>query len=224
MFHKSRQLCCNDFGALPNRSACSFALHDDDAQLFSAVRAELARGRSCLTYVFLMEYASIVRSLARLTGGALPTKLLTSAAVHSMKHVNASVFRSEVDDYLALVSRPEWANTSMLLHTAASPNATAIALGHYPQTPERVRDFNDAIRAALATSAASGVWARQRRPVPRLVDYASVTANTPARFPYLDSLHFYDQFYQTAFMVDALVLNSQNCARRARQGPQSAST
>ena len=220
LFHLSRSLCCVNFSSV-DANSCKFALHESERELLSSTRRELSSGRSCITYSFQMEYSEITASLLQLSatpGAAVPTRMVTSAALHTMKHANgnASGYRGEVDGFLTAFSAPVWADTALVIHACSAPNDTSVSAGHYPQTETVVRAFNEQLERALGAQAWNSAWAEQKRPLPRLVDYYSITEQTPARFPYLDSLHFSDPFYQTAFVVDALVLNAAACDRRAQ--------
>jgi hypothetical protein len=182
---------------------------------------------SCLSYAFRIDYGEIMRELRMFTAGSnivpsasekgldqLPTHLVLAAGVHPMKYLNASDFRSQVDDVLRHVASREenpWLGTAVSVHGIASPNATAIAAGHHPQTMERVTSFNEQLRAA--TESIADGW-RLQRSTPRFLDLYTVTRDAPPRFTMLDSLHFSDMYYQTVFVLDALVLAAADCNNR----------
>jgi hypothetical protein len=208
VFHKQRSLCC---ARVADASSCAFSLHEPNGTtLADTARAALAAGQTCLTYEFLMEYSTIQRSLEQLAAGGasarLPSHLVTSAALHTMKHHNVSYYRSEVDAFLSTLASPAWRATPVALHGCASPNFTAIAAGGFPQREEVVRSFNAALRDALAAAAA---------PLPRLVHYYGVTGEAAARhrFPYLDAVHFADPFY----FIDRVCGGCAGAARRRLQ-------
>jgi hypothetical protein len=214
VFHKKRSLCC---ARVADASTCNFALHEaNGTMLADTARAALAAGQTCLTYEFLMEYSAIQRSLQQLaaagTSAWLPSLLVTSAALHTMKRHNATFYRAEVDAFLSTLAAAAWRGTAVALHGCAAPNFTAVAAGSFPQREAVVRGFNAALRDALAAAAQRG----GETPLPRLVKYFGVTGEAAARhrFPYLDSVHFSDPFYQTAFVVDALALRAAACSRR----------
>jgi hypothetical protein len=213
VYHKSRSFCCAQVG---DPSTCVLALHEARAaSLADTARAALAAGHSCITYEFLMDYAAIRGSLQQLAGGsadvrALPSHVVSSAALHTIKDGHdVSFYRAEVDAFLQAAAAPAWRNTAFVMHGCTSPNATAITAGNYPQRQDVVRSFNAALRDALAAAAQ-----RAEAPLPRLVEYYSVTGeDARARFPYNDAVHFSSPFYQTAFVVDALVLRAAVCSR-----------
>ena len=224
-FHQSRLMCCEELVTAPplNSSSCVYELHPQgDAQLFRSARAQLAGGRSCITYQFLTTYSSIIMHLLQLVSSAtlglntnvVPGQLITSAALHSMKTQNATSFRADVDAFVREVTSGWWVQTAVLMHTCAAPNASAIVRGGFPQTEATVAAFNNAMRHALAAARVAGRERNGAR-VPSLVDYYAVTADCASshRFHYLDEVHFRDSFYQTNFVVDALVLNAEVCTR-----------
>ena len=224
-FHQSRLLCCD---ALERARGCVYEVRpqEDDASLFESARAHLADGRTCVTYRFLMTYASITAHVLALaasaapdeaTARAVPTWLVTSAALHTMREHNASFFRTEVDGFVNTIMCEPWARTAVVMHTAAATNATAIARGGFPQTEEAVAAFNAELQDALAAARAAGRERGGAR-VPSLVDWHAVTTDDGAvrRFQYLDEVHFRDSFYQTNFVVDALVLSAEACRRQVR--------
>lgn len=228
-FHLTRLFCCRDFAEASRPDAeCSYSLHETSAQLFSEARRHRASGMSCLSYAFRIDYGEIMRELRMFTAGSnivpsasekgldqLPTHLVLAAGVHPMKYLNASDFRSQVDDVLRHVASREenpWLGTAVSVHGIASPNATAIAAGHHPQTTERVTSFNEQLRAA--TDSIADGWRLQRRSTPRFLDLYTVTRDAPPRFAMLDSLHFSDMYYQTVFVLDALVLAAADCNNR----------
>ena len=213
----SRCLCCAD---VARTDTCTFALHNESSPtLFAAARAGLAEGRTCVTYSFLMDYAAIVAQMDQMaTDAPLPSRLVTSAGVHTMKAHDASYYKDEVNRFLAKTAAPEWQDCVVAMHTSAAPNYTMVAAAGHKQTPETVTAFNAALRDAVAAAAA----ARGVAAAPRLVDLHAVTSEhggreraqlARRRFPRLDALHFRDAMYQTAFVADALALGA---ARRSR--------
>jgi hypothetical protein len=240
VFHHARSLCCDDVEhAASEPSGCAYALHaehDHDA-LFAAARAGLAAGRTCVTFAFLTQYADITPALAALrasssataaaasanASAALPTRVITSAALHSMRTRTLGQYDADVAAFLAEASQPAWADTAFAMHSGTAPNYTCIAAYGHPQTQPVVLAFNAVLHAALRAEGEreGGAWAggRPARQLPSLVNMYAVTRDAPARFPYKDpardALHFHDVFYQTAFVVDALVLSAAACARHA---------
>lgn len=251
VFHKSRSLCCAD---VREPDSCLYALHDEgSASLFAATRGALAQGHVCVTYSFLMDYAAIVAQMRAMTTPqndsatttttattneahhhhrlheVLPTRLVTSAGLHTMREHNASHYKAEVEAFLTEAGSPAWRRRGTLLavHTIAAPNYTAVAAGGHRQTAEAVASFNAALReAAAAATDAAGASASASRlhRVLRLVDLHAVTSeaggaeraqDAQRRFPRLDAMHFRDQFYQAAFVADALALYAAQCARDA---------
>ncbi len=218
MFHKARSLCC---AQVADASTCTHALHDaSSSSLTDTVRAALSAGYACVTYRFLMTYADITHSLQQLTSvgvdAALPSQLIASAALHTMKHHDTAFYHMEVVAFLRETAKAAWRGTEVVLHGCASPNYTAINAGGYPQRPEVVSNFNAALREAVDADAVVRRGVRSMWwPLPQLIEYASVTGEGVARqrFPYLDSVHFAEPFYQTAFVVDALVLRAASCMR-----------
>jgi hypothetical protein len=237
-FQHWRSRCCDDVSA-PSDDSCAYALHaeQDHASLFAAARAGLAAGRTCVSFQFTTEYVDITPSLAALRTSAdvdadapagatplrLPTRVITSAALHSMRLRTLGQYDADVAAFLAEASHPAWAHTAFSMHSATAPNYTSIAEYGHPQTQPVVLAFNAVLRAAVRSAGEreGSAWAAAvpARQLPSLVNMYAVTRDTPPRFPYKDpakdALHFADSFYQTAFVVDALVLSAAACARQA---------
>jgi hypothetical protein len=224
VFHKGRSLCCAD---VSRADSCLFRLHNESsATLFTSTRDALQEGRSCVTYSFLMHYAAITEQMRQMTSsqGVVPSRLVTSAGLHTMKAHNASFYKADVAAFLAELATPPWHGTVVAMHTAASPNYTMIAAAGHKQTPAAVSAFNTALREAVADVAK----ARGDAAAPRLVDLHAVTnegcngsgaAGAQRRFPRLDALHFHDAFYQTAFVADVLALDAAQRSRDASSKP-----
>lgn len=223
----SRCLCCDD---MSRADSCVFSLHNASSpELFAAARSALARGQTCVTYSFLMDYAAVTAQLQRMAASSssaaaaaerLPERLVVSDGLHSMKHRDAAFFKAEVARFLDEAATPKWRATAVVLHTVAAPNYTMVAAAGHKQTPAAVASFNAALREAVAAAEA----ARGAAEAPRLVDLHAVTtehrggelaSHAKRRFPRLDALHFSDPFYQTAFVADALALGAAQRARDA---------
>lgn len=220
VFHMGRSLCCAN---VSRADSCVFALHNESSATFlSSTRDALREGRACVTYSFLMHYAAITDQMKQMTSsqGAVPTRLVTSAALHTMKSRNASYYKADVAAFLAEAATPPWSNTVVAMHAAAAPNYSMVAAAGHKQTPAAVSSFNAALREAVSDVAK----ARGDAAAPRLVDLHGIThegggaqgaAGAMRRFPRLDALHFHDAFYQTAFVADALALDAAQRIRDA---------
>ena len=201
VFHQGRSMCCT---RLADAGSCTYALHSEGAaSLYDRARAGVTAGGTCVTYSFKMEYPAILEEMAMIkehAAAGMPARLVTAAALHTMKSADAATFGTQVGLFLREAASPAWRETLVAIHAAAAPNYTAIAAGKYPQTEPVVSAFNAALRREVAA---------QARPGLRIVDAYGVTAAPGAErlFPRIDEVHFHDHFYQARGWLEQRTLS-----------------
>jgi hypothetical protein len=212
----SRSLCCR---SVADAASCTFAVHADGKEMAAAARVALRQREVCITHEYRQEYRHITDSLASLetsaasngtTAAIMPSLLISAVGPHMIRDRDASLHGMDVDAFLARVAAPAWRGTAVVMHACPSPNQTAIAEGSHSQTLPRVLAFNAALKQATEQGVrAGGAWAGRAAAAPRLVDYFGIAGwPPPPRFPYRDAIHFQEQYFQTAIVLDALVLGA----------------